>query len=616
MSNSIAPGSSADVNIKVTALTTNPNVPVTYKTIILKKNLVNGVNTLTQEMMSAQNTKYVFKYDYVLGDDITVPDNCILEFDGGNISGNHTITGTNTYINESLNAINNVILYGKFKNDCFHASTFGIIGEEWESETLPQTDKLQKFCNIVKDTNVVTLYLDICGSILIDDAITIYNGTRLLGVSEGEKNVYNYANGITVIRKNEHNQNSQKEDAYFVLPQGSRNIELARFRLVDTYNFSTTSLENTPTRQYGIYCNNSSRLNIHNINIYNVDTAFYFTGTWLSKFIKIAIVKFRVGIRTTDSSTTCEFNELMLEYCFGIGYLFYKNYYSTFINCAFDDAIKGRCWELVLCRGIVAIACGTESTTLENLAYLTESDMTFVGGIYYQTTTIPEGAEYETNYIGHFRLYKSFLTCVGTVFGNGENIPYPITVEQNLPDSIENQKEPNIQLINCRYRGTLEYGIQKNTKYKKVGNSSERPIDSVLSHGFKFFDQTLNHSIEWDGSKWVNEGTTTPACLLSGSSSNRPNVDAAGLMYFDTSIWKNIFMHTYENGVSIWKEYDGAAAGVKRKGSSAERPSRSEIYIGFMYFDTTLQKPIFWTDEESIGDNGWVDCSGNNPSQA
>ena len=75
MSNSIAPGSSADVNVKVTALTTNPNVPVTYKTIILKKNLVNGVNTLTQEMMSAQNTKYVIKYNYTLGENITIPEN-------------------------------------------------------------------------------------------------------------------------------------------------------------------------------------------------------------------------------------------------------------------------------------------------------------------------------------------------------------------------------------------------------------------------------------------------------------------------------------------------------------------------------------------------------------
>ncbi len=102
MSNSIAPGSSADVNVKITALTTNQNVPVTYKTIILKKNLVNGVNTLTQEMMYAQNTKYVIKYDYVLGEDVTVPKNCILEFDGGNIANStensYSLTGTATKV--------------------------------------------------------------------------------------------------------------------------------------------------------------------------------------------------------------------------------------------------------------------------------------------------------------------------------------------------------------------------------------------------------------------------------------------------------------------------------------------------------------------------------------
>ena len=102
MSNSIAPGSSANVNVKVTALTTNPNVPVTYKTIILKKNLVNEVNTLTQEMMSTQSIKYVIKYDYILGEDITVPENCILEFDGGSIANStensYSLTGTTTKV--------------------------------------------------------------------------------------------------------------------------------------------------------------------------------------------------------------------------------------------------------------------------------------------------------------------------------------------------------------------------------------------------------------------------------------------------------------------------------------------------------------------------------------
>lgn len=107
MSNTIAPGSSADVNVKVTALTTNPNVPAQYKTIILKKNLVNGVNTLTQGMMNQTNTKYVIKYDYILGEDITVPSGCVLEFDGGSISGEHIINANNTVI---LGKANNSIL--------------------------------------------------------------------------------------------------------------------------------------------------------------------------------------------------------------------------------------------------------------------------------------------------------------------------------------------------------------------------------------------------------------------------------------------------------------------------------------------------------------------------
>lgn len=111
MSNSIAPGSSADVNVKVTALTTNPNVPAQYKTIILKKNLVNGVNTLTQKMMSATNTKYIIKYNYILGENITVPKNCILEFDGGCFS-NGTLNFNSTKIVSNNKCFSTDITFG------------------------------------------------------------------------------------------------------------------------------------------------------------------------------------------------------------------------------------------------------------------------------------------------------------------------------------------------------------------------------------------------------------------------------------------------------------------------------------------------------------------------
>lgn len=141
MSNSIAPGSSADVNVKVTALTTNPNVPVTYKTIILKKNLVNGVNTLTQEMMSATNTKYIIKYDYMLGENITIPKNCILEFDGGSISAsgsNDTITGSNTYIQAGLIKIFNtdVTLNGTWNVAEVYPEWFGAKGDGITDDTI------------------------------------------------------------------------------------------------------------------------------------------------------------------------------------------------------------------------------------------------------------------------------------------------------------------------------------------------------------------------------------------------------------------------------------------------------------------------------------------------
>ena len=53
-------------------------------------------------MINQANTKYVIKYDYMLGSDITVPENCILEFDGGSIENStensYSLTGTATKV--------------------------------------------------------------------------------------------------------------------------------------------------------------------------------------------------------------------------------------------------------------------------------------------------------------------------------------------------------------------------------------------------------------------------------------------------------------------------------------------------------------------------------------
>ena len=66
--------------------------------VVLRKNLVNEVNTLTQSMINKSNTIYVIQYDFTLGEDITIPANCVLEFDGGSISGTATLTFNDTQL--------------------------------------------------------------------------------------------------------------------------------------------------------------------------------------------------------------------------------------------------------------------------------------------------------------------------------------------------------------------------------------------------------------------------------------------------------------------------------------------------------------------------------------
>ena len=71
----------------------------TYKTVVLKPNWSGSRNILQQSSLSAGNTKYVIKWDFDLdGGSITVPEGCILEFDGG-VLKNGTIIGQDTYIN-------------------------------------------------------------------------------------------------------------------------------------------------------------------------------------------------------------------------------------------------------------------------------------------------------------------------------------------------------------------------------------------------------------------------------------------------------------------------------------------------------------------------------------
>ena len=102
--------------------------PITFSGMgrkYLRKNLVDGKNILTQEMMPSVNTIYIIQYDYDLnGATITIPENCVLEFRGG-IFSNGNVRFANTYIAASSDFIfSNINFSGYYTNDDVKISWF------------------------------------------------------------------------------------------------------------------------------------------------------------------------------------------------------------------------------------------------------------------------------------------------------------------------------------------------------------------------------------------------------------------------------------------------------------------------------------------------------------
>ena len=89
--------------------------------VTLSQNKAGGVNTLTREMVREANTIYTVQNDYVLGTDITLPDNCTLNFEGGSIRGNKKII------------LNNAVLQGNPSIECDFEGTISneVINVAW-----------------------------------------------------------------------------------------------------------------------------------------------------------------------------------------------------------------------------------------------------------------------------------------------------------------------------------------------------------------------------------------------------------------------------------------------------------------------------------------------------
>lgn len=145
--------------------------------VYLRKNIVGDKNVLTQAMINKANTIYVIQYDYDLKEaSINIPENCVLQFDGGSLS-NGTIVGNNTKIKTELEKIfNNITIDGNWNVVEAHPEWFGALPDG----IYDCTDAIQKTINSFDVTKLNNGVYFINGTIQLRSHVVIFGeiGTK------------------------------------------------------------------------------------------------------------------------------------------------------------------------------------------------------------------------------------------------------------------------------------------------------------------------------------------------------------------------------------------------------------------------------------------------------
>ena len=139
--------------------------------VYLRKNIVGDKNVLTQAMINKANTIYVIQYDYDLKEaNINIPENCVLQFDGGSLS-NGTIVGNNTKIKTELEKIfNNITIDGNWNVVEAHPEWFGALPDG----IYDCTDAIQKTINSFDVTKLNNGVYFINGTIQLRSHVVIF----------------------------------------------------------------------------------------------------------------------------------------------------------------------------------------------------------------------------------------------------------------------------------------------------------------------------------------------------------------------------------------------------------------------------------------------------------
>lgn len=598
--------------------------------IYLRKNLTkvsNGdgtstiKNILTQDMINKDNTIYIIQYDYDLNNNsIKVPDNCIIIFQGGTLRNGNFFAkkiignGSTVYCTiesySSNSFINDLIIDCEYKYDTglyIHDSLYsnfrtisvrnynkiGVhVGNNCYECNLNNIECISRKSNTTYKYNI-GFYVE-CTDIYLNQIIIKHNHIGMWFTNGGGNHINNVhiwgeENNRTAVGIIAKSNMSYFNNIYLDTIVGDKNkspYDLLDANIEYSYNGGIGLL----ILEYSVGTIINNVIAYHSPKDTNENNIMYVVGNFAVYDNNTKIYNLCIGGRLTIDNIIYETDEFTK----------YNNKVDIYnVVCSWgDDGItKGKCPSILSLKTV-------SGKTINDNIYLTDNDDNFdtINKRYHINSIIREVETFKGDSITH-NFYKSNGELLGTVDVNDDVFNFskyvrssPITLRDTDLNTIKK---------NGLYRLPID-GNNTNGDYFLPYNNCSLYVHNIDNGGLIIQVLISIYCVSYrvfktDGSETWTEWNQLSLNSKYGSESNIPNnsYSTNGSIYIDKDN-RRLLLRIEGKWYSIYgTEYDKPLYG-----DTSNRPNLYSTNIGIQYFDTTLDKPIWWTGDK------WIDATG------
>lgn len=610
--------------------------------VVLRRNIVDGKNVLTQAMINKPNTIYEIRYDFDLNDQtITIPAGCVLDFNGGSFS-NGIIVGTNTIIKSIYPCLEEtLILNGSYKDNTIDLSLYKLVF--WGS-------------GIWKNFNIESDVAPSTNRIILNNLVN--NGYNIIfpkGILPFDNSINFPANVSSVSLEGVYSSNPIKETS-LIFPSSSgivfgnfgkysivgftlKNLNIESKKRCIDFNNKTLKPTDYPTFTEGV---------IDNVHLYSIEADCIASDIESNMYKNVfRDIHFCANNEHGFANNLSNLENIFDNISDGWSLVDNKPYNTkplyVFRNMSVilsDSNLTNTLIKYLLyCDGIFANAhnylivkcCNLESFTGPilyspnkiNIFYVDVDDTNvFVPHISFDTDI------YKAYFVGRCDIIKAIPT---RIYGKGKleydfalyGTEYPCSYsdlkcinENNSTIWIQGYNEDTYGKLNLIYDSINNYTSYKKfiaSKLELSDNKLFRPIKSddpkpVLLSNYRYLNTYVDDATNMLVADYYSVNNyyrkapvLIPYRCVKATVPTLNNDYIGAVMYCSDIDNPNKFI--FWNG-SKWTDVNGSDITISYKGSTENRPTLNNTYTGFQYFDTAINKPIWWTGTK------WVDATG------